>query len=433
MSRTEEIIMLEVQNPLSSPFCANDLKWTRVDGGLNKYDDVALVPFERIHDFIKAKNSNLDSPTNFYISSHHTNIPRSLHKPRIDSFLKYTMYWCYYGPKDYRVEGNILHDESPRPKSGDGSRPRQKHAMRGCLFHFIVKRLYTRSHLALITYNNRHHVDQYNKLCHGIKDNTAGGTQAMFSPHLSNEIKKWVKSMLYLGVPGDVIFDNHTLTMEAKVAIDGKSSHHDDFLTRQDIYNLEASKLSLISLSKEDDSVRGWIQRHHDRVFFYQDMSNNQPFILGIQSTWQLEQMVKFGKNNLIATDSTFGTNNLKYPLFTLIVFDTHQNGVPVAWISHQVVQLMTFKMEKLQSRIHEVDPAWRPSAFMVDDVAVEINGISDVFGCRVLLFLWHVRRSWLNNLTKKCHDYLVRREMFKDLGDIMYNQSHATNIMETI
>eukprot|EP01018_Ginkgo_biloba_P015870 Gb_38240 [translate_table: standard] len=89
--------------------------------------------------------------------------------------------------------------------------------------------------------------------------------------------------------------------------------------------------------------------------------------------------------------------------------------------------------MEKLKSRIHEVDPAWRPSAFMVDDVAAEINAISDVFGCRVLLCLWHVRRSWLKNLTKKFHDYLVRREMFKDLGDIMYNQYHATNIMETI
>eukprot|EP01018_Ginkgo_biloba_P014216 Gb_09221 [translate_table: standard] len=62
-------------------------------------------------------------------------------------------------------------------------------------------------------------------------------------------------------------------------------------------------------------------------------MSNNQPFILGIQSTWQLEQMVKFRKNNLIATNSTFGTNTLKYPLFTLIVFDTHQNGVPITWI----------------------------------------------------------------------------------------------------
>eukprot|EP01018_Ginkgo_biloba_P015214 Gb_09225 [translate_table: standard] len=81
--------------------------------------------------------------------------------------------------------------------------------------------------------------------------------------------------------------------------------------------------------------------------------------------------------------------------------------------------------MEKLQFRIHEVDPTWKPSAFMVDDAIAEINAISltyitqylillclicnDVFGCHVLLCLWHVRRSWLKNLTKKCHDYMVR------------------------
>eukprot|EP01018_Ginkgo_biloba_P031019 Gb_19917 [translate_table: standard] len=145
--------------------------------------------------------------------------------------------------------------------------------------------------------------------------------------------------------------------------------------------------------------------------------------------------MVKFGKNNLIANYSTFGVNKLKYPLFTLIVFDTHQNGVPVAWIisSSSLANDIRNWMEKLRCRIHEVDPTWRPSAFMVDDATADINDISDVFGCHVLLCLWHVRRSWLKNLTKKCHDDMVRREMFKDLRHIMYNQSHATNIMETI
>eukprot|EP01018_Ginkgo_biloba_P018418 Gb_01921 [translate_table: standard] len=202
--------------------------------------------------------------------------------------------------------------------------------MRACMCHFIVKRLYTCSYLALIIYNNPHHVDANNKLCHGLKDNTIGGTRAIFSPHLSNEIKKWVKSMLYLGVPGDVIFDNHTLTIEAKVAIDGKSSHRDDFLTRK-IYNLKTLKLPLVSYKVKRKIVFEVGLNHHDRVFFYQDMSNNQPFILGIQS--MTIQMVKFGKNNLIATNSTFGTNKLKYLLFTLKVFDTHHNGVPITWI----------------------------------------------------------------------------------------------------
>eukprot|EP01018_Ginkgo_biloba_P032542 Gb_19654 [translate_table: standard] len=154
----------------------------------------------------------------------------------------------------------------------------------------------------------------------------------MFTPHLSNEIKKWVKSMLYLGVPGDAIF-NHTLSVKAKVAIDGKSCYRDDFLTQQDIYNLKTLKLPLISYKVKRKIVLEVELNDTMIVFFYQDISNGEPFILGIQTTWQLEQMVIFGKNNLIATDSTFGTNKLKYPLFTLLVFDTHHNGLPVAWI----------------------------------------------------------------------------------------------------
>eukprot|EP01018_Ginkgo_biloba_P014682 Gb_01301 [translate_table: standard] len=227
--------------------------------------------------------------------------------------------------------------------------------------------------------------------------------------------------MLYIGVPRDVIFDNHTLTMEAKVTIDGKLSHCDDFLTRK-IYNLKTLKLPLVSYKVKRKIVFEVRLNHHDQVFFYQDMLNNQPFILGIQS--MTIRMVKFGKNNLITTDSTFGTNKLKYPLFTLIVFNTHKNDVTITWIisSSSSTNDIQNWMEKLWSRIHEIDPTWRPSAFIVDVVVAEINAISDVFGCCVSLCLWHVHRSWLKNLTKKNHDYMVQQEMFKDLRDIMYN-----------
>eukprot|EP01018_Ginkgo_biloba_P037586 Gb_29481 [translate_table: standard] len=176
------------------------------------------------------------------------------------------------------------------------------------------------------------------------------------------------------------------------------------------MYSIETriKALSYKLQSKEEDSFRGWNEQHHDE--FYSDILNGQPFILGIQITWQLEQIVKLGKNNLIAFDSTFGTNTLQYPLFTLLVFDTHQNGVPVSWIissSSSASDIQSW-MEKLWSRIYEMDPTWRLSAFMVDDVVVEINVISDILGCRILLCLWHVCGSWLKNLTKKCHDYMV-------------------------
>eukprot|EP01018_Ginkgo_biloba_P020909 Gb_06526 [translate_table: standard] len=228
--------------------------------------------------------------------------------------------------------------------------------------------------------------------------------------------------MLYLGVPGDFTFDNHTLTMEAKVTIDGKSSHHDDFLTIRYIIQILDFKLPLVSYKVKIKIVFEVGLNDTMIVSFYQDMSNNQPFILGIQST--TIRIVKFGKNNLIATDSTFGTNKLKYPLFTLIVFDIHQNGVTINWIilSSSSTNYIQNWMEKLWSRIHEIDPTLSPSAFIVYVVVAEINAISDIFGCCVLLCLWHVHRSWLKNLTKKCHDYMVQQEMFKDLRDIMYN-----------
>jgi hypothetical protein len=43
--------------------------------------------------------------------------------------------------------------------------------------------------------------------------------------------------------------------------------------------------------------------------------------------------MLQFGCNGLVSMDATFGTNYVKYHLFTLMAFDFHQMGVPVAWV----------------------------------------------------------------------------------------------------
>jgi hypothetical protein len=56
-------------------------------------------------------------------------------------------------------------------------------------------------------------------------------------------------------------------------------------------------------------------------------------FIIGIQTPSQLQAMVSLGDNRAISMDATFGTNDVKFHLFTLMVFDAHHIGVPVAWI----------------------------------------------------------------------------------------------------
>jgi hypothetical protein len=43
--------------------------------------------------------------------------------------------------------------------------------------------------------------------------------------------------------------------------------------------------------------------------------------------------MLQFGHNKLIFMDATFGTNAVKYYLFTLMAFDCHYIGVLVAWV----------------------------------------------------------------------------------------------------
>jgi hypothetical protein len=47
-------------------------------------------------------------------------------------------------------------------------------------------------------------------------------------------------------------------------------------------------------------------------VFFYEDFSDTDTFVLGIQTDWQLQQMIQFGSHSLMASDSKFGTNKLK-------------------------------------------------------------------------------------------------------------------------
>ena len=48
---------------------------------------------------------------------------------------------------------------------------------------------------------------------------------------------------------------------------------------------------------------------------------------------WQFEAMLKWENDGAISMDATFGTNHMKYHLFTLLVFYHFHHGVPIAWI----------------------------------------------------------------------------------------------------
>jgi hypothetical protein len=68
--------------------------------------------------------------------------------------------------------------------------------------------------------------------------------------------------------------------------------------------------------------------------------------------------------------DATFGTNNVKYHLFTLMAFDFHHTRVLVAWVitNQQTCEDLVEWLNALRAKLlsHMLD--WKTSCFIMDD-----------------------------------------------------------------
>lgn len=421
MAIVESILDIPVQDPLEEEFCSADLTWTKFRTS-EREDEVALIPYERVDAFIIGECSNVECPTRFHIERGRKRSLGSLKEYKNDEYLEYRLYWCSFGPENYGEGGGIL--PSRRYRLNTRNRAARPQSMRGCKCHFVVKRLYARPSLALIVYNynDRRHVNESGFVCHGPLDRDAIGPGAKKIPYICNEIQQQTMSMIYLGIPEENVLEKH---------IEGIQRYCDSNAKVNSLASQYVHKLGMIikrsthELDLDDQaSIRMWVERNKKSIFFYQDASEADPFILGIQTEWQLQQMIRFGHRSLIAADSTFGIKRLKYPLCTLLVFDSRQHALPVAWvITRSSAKPDVSKwMKALFNRARSVEPGWKVSGFLIDDAAADIDPIRDIFCCPVLFSLWRVRRSWLRNIVKKCSNIEVRREIFKRLGKIVYS-----------
>nr|XP_029121164.1 uncharacterized protein LOC105047737 isoform X1 [Elaeis guineensis] len=434
MPRMEDILNLPVQDPPLFEFSAANLNWIKVDGGRQGGDDIALIPFSRVDDFVKGESSNAECPASFRIESRRKRSEGTVTKPRIDAYIEYTLYWCSYGPEDYRRSESSNSDcPNNKPLSGKGSRPGRRHMMRGCLCHFTVKRLYGRPLLALIIYNQQNHVDKTGAPCHGLLDMDAVGTRAMYAPWISDGLRQKIICMLYVGMSLDNIIQHHVEMVERH----GGPRNRDDFLTRNDVRNIERVILHSTYKLHADDalSLDMWVQRHQKYVFFFRGNCEMEPFVLGIQTEWQLQQMLHYGHNGCVALHSSFGLKKLRHPLHTLLVFDSCQNAIPVAWVINSsfdgpyIHNWIDALVERARAKHHR----WRPNSFLVDDPSPDVFIIRETFQCQVFLCLWHVRRAWFKGLLKKCFNFDVQKEIFRLLGHILYCPKSGQNVMDII
>lgn len=132
----------------------------------------------------------------------------------------------------------------------------------------------------------------------------------MHAPRISDELRQKVMSMLYVGISLDKIIQHHAEDMQKQ----GGPQNRDDFLTRNDVRNMERTVRNSSNELHENDecSVKIWVQRHQKHVFYFQDNSGSEPFVLGIQTDWQLQQMLRYGNNSFISFHSSFGLKKLK-------------------------------------------------------------------------------------------------------------------------
>jgi len=113
----------------------------------------------------------------------------------------------------------------------------------------------------------------------------------------------------------------------------------DDFTRQQDITYLDHKhKKRNWHLHKNlAISFCTWAFSHQDDVFYFQDAIEDNgihvPFTIRIYTPSQLQAMVSLNDNGTISMDATFNTNDEKFHLFTLMVFDAHRTGMSVTWI----------------------------------------------------------------------------------------------------
>lgn len=156
------------QNPRpGEDFSSSDLYWNRVKKGRKEdIDNVAVIPFSRVQNFVNGEESR-DGYTTQFTKDVTRGKGVSPDNPRADAILISLRYHCRYGPDDNREHGICRASRKclkPSEKNGEnGGRPTIK---AGCQCRFFVKRYVRQPDVAFILYNHQQHMDRNGYPCH---------------------------------------------------------------------------------------------------------------------------------------------------------------------------------------------------------------------------------------------------------------------------
>ncbi|KAL3684714.1 hypothetical protein R1sor_002736 [Riccia sorocarpa] len=387
----------EIQLPPKGAFTREALVWYPCrKRGIDKEE--AWIPLNRLEDFIRGESSRPNYQCGFKIR-----------KTSIKEGSKVTVrrYWCQYGPMDERIatiqNWATLQEEakkSTRKGRGSGSRPGALtvgvglSARRGCRCHFYTVTDLEKEEVIKISWIEKRHIDSSGNICHGLLCPDSNMQNAHLALKLSEGCIKFIERCLRSHVPSGEILLEHQSRIADVVRKSGNDEKvqwsRDMYLTSQDIRNVQKRLRREGHLYHQDDAqaIRQWTERFPENVIFYQEQNRSKdlPFALVISTPWMLQKLATYGHSNAIGMDGTHGTNLYGFQLFTWLVYDLHNNGIPVIWAilerhrseDLQVVQMkIKQKVESLHSDIIGGNLQFQPSCFLCDDNAEEKASIS--------------------------------------------------------
>ena len=191
---------------------------------------------------------------------------------------------------------------------------------KGCQRYFVVKKPNLDPSLCMLVYENIMHLNSRGEHCHG---SIVSEFQYALGVGISEDMKHKIAQMHSFGLSHAQIMQQHTKEIIKDLALANDIVTHDTFLLPSNVRNIcrKCAEELWMKDSSNPISIRMWRVEHPDSVFFYQEHSlmdlnystqNDAPFTLGIQTDWQLEMMAKFGHNNALSIDATFGTSQTR-------------------------------------------------------------------------------------------------------------------------
>jgi len=159
----------------------------------------------------------------------------------------------------------------------------------------------------------------------------------------------------------------------------------DYWVTVKDVQNVRAI-IDSVEWKRDNDVLKSLLQWYYgdgEHVKLLMEFPEQTPgttngnpadpseFNLGFSFTSSIKMARRWGNKRVIMMDSTHGTNNLGYPLTTVLVVDDHGNGHPVAWFfssSESTASLIKF----LNALLMKVNP--HPSIYICVCFTVHIG-----------------------------------------------------------